>query len=159
MAYFFPQPMTYCEALVPTEIAWDVLNQLGQQETIALQSSVVNYDNPFIRSYRRCEQLLAKIQAIRTILTQCNAWLNFSLKEVKDTKPLWRSFNDLISKSNMEGYLYINQIEEEVLNSHGYLSGQMHQIDNFSKRVTDLVLEISLLLTIEKNGGIQMLQG
>lgn len=47
--------MTYCEALVPIEIAWDVLNQLGQQETIALESNVVNYDNPFIRSYRRCE--------------------------------------------------------------------------------------------------------
>jgi hypothetical protein len=29
MAYFFPEPMTYCEALVPTEIAWDVMNQLG----------------------------------------------------------------------------------------------------------------------------------
>lgn len=59
-----------------------MLNQLGQQETIALVNNVINYDNPFIRSYRRCEELLAKIQAIRTILTQCTLWIDFSLKEV-----------------------------------------------------------------------------
>ena len=35
MAYFFPERMTYCEALVPTEIAWDVLNQLGEESKIS----------------------------------------------------------------------------------------------------------------------------
>lgn len=47
--------MTYCEALVPAEIAWDVFNELGQQSKIALDSKTINYENPFLKSYRRCE--------------------------------------------------------------------------------------------------------
>lgn len=34
----------------------------------------------------------------------------------------------------------------------------MHEIDSFTKRVTDLVMEMSLLVTLEKHGSLQMLQ-
>jgi hypothetical protein len=55
MAYFLPEKMTYCEALVSSEIAWDVFNQLGELEKVALASQTINYENPFIRSLRRCD--------------------------------------------------------------------------------------------------------
>lgn len=45
------------------------------------------------------------------------------------------------------------------MNAHGYLYNQVHEIDNFSKRVSDLIMEISLLITIDKHGSIQQLQG
>jgi len=47
--------MSYCEALVPAEIAWDVFDELGRQSKIALDSKVIKYDNPYLKSYRRCE--------------------------------------------------------------------------------------------------------
>jgi hypothetical protein len=31
MSYFFSEKMTYCEAMLPIEIAWDVMNELGEK--------------------------------------------------------------------------------------------------------------------------------
>ena len=140
MAYFFPERMTYCEALVPTEIAWDVLNQLGEEEKIAFESNIINYESPFIRNYRRCEELIAKLQAIRTMLDQCKNWINFEIKEVEDTRPVWRSFRNLANEANVEGYLYINCVEEEVLSSHTHLSQQLHEVENFSRKANELII-------------------
>lgn len=50
----------------------------------------------------------------------------------------------------MEGYLYINHIEEEIFESHLYLTSQLHEIENLNKRVTDLIMEMGLLVTVAR---------
>lgn len=109
-----------------SEIAWDVFNQLGELEKVSLASQTINYDNPFIRSLRRCDETLAKLTLIRNALTQYHAWVDFSLKEVSDPAAVWREFKTRIEEGKVEGHLYINHIEEEVAHSHEFLTGQMH---------------------------------
>lgn len=81
---------------MPSEIAWDVFNELGECGKVALDSKVINYDNPFVKSYRRCEELLTKINSLRMMLTQCKDWINFELREVKEESQVWRGFRELI---------------------------------------------------------------
>ena len=159
MAYFFPERMTYCEALVPTQIAWDVLNQLGEESKISFDTNVINYESPFIKNYRRSEQLLAKLQTIRTMLGQCKQWINFEIKESKDTGQVWRSFKQIIGELNIEGYLYINRIEEQILGTHQYLTNQLHEQQNLANKAREVVIEMSLLITLDKYDNIQFLQG
>lgn len=79
---------------------------------MALEHSSINYDNPFVRSYRRCEETLSKIAMIRSIFTQFEHIISYKLTEAPDQKIVWKEFDKNIRKSNMEGYLYINQIED-----------------------------------------------
>ena len=65
----------------------------------------------------------------------------------------------MIQEGNVEGYYYINQLEEEILNTHSYLSHQMVEVEGFSRKASDLVVEMSLLVTLEKYDNIQFLQG
>jgi hypothetical protein len=53
---------------VPSEIAWDVFNQLGYLSNVVIESKIINYDNPFVRNFRRCDESLVKILNLRGIL-------------------------------------------------------------------------------------------
>ena len=46
-----------------------------------------------------------------------------------------------------------------MLNTHGYLYGQMHEIDNLNKRVSDLVIRMGLMMTVGRQDGLDMLRG
>jgi hypothetical protein len=62
---------------------------------------VINYDNPFIRSFRRCDETLAKIAIIRNNLTLYKTWIDFNVKEVKDHGAIWKEINKKIEESRM----------------------------------------------------------
>lgn len=48
----------------------------------------------------------------------------------------------------MQGYLYINHIEDEIGHSYNFLNGQLKEIENSSKRIGELVSQMSLLVTV-----------
>ena len=39
MSYFRSEPMTYLHCMMPTEIAWDVMFELGEMQVAALPST------------------------------------------------------------------------------------------------------------------------
>jgi len=54
--------------------------------------------------------------------------MDCTLTEAKDETVVWREFKNRVTESKMEGYLYINPIEEEIFETHQYLSGQLHEM-------------------------------
>lgn len=46
-----------------------------------------------------------------------------------------------------------------MFSTHGYLSHQLAEVENLSKKADELVIEMSLLVTMEKYDNIQFLQG
>ena len=48
----------------------------------------------------------------------------------------------------IQGHLFMNEIEEEILNNHGYLIRQKKELDNLNKDLNDTITNAALLLTI-----------
>lgn len=47
--------------MMPREIGWDVMNELGSLECIHFENTSINYDNPYMKSLKRCDEALTKI--------------------------------------------------------------------------------------------------
>lgn len=126
---------------------------------MSLASQAVNYENPFVRSLRRCDEALAKTVLIRASLEQYRQWVDFELREVTDPATVMREFKTRIDEGRVEGHLYINHIEDEIAHSHEFLTGQMREMEALNKRVAELVFEMGLLATLAGEGSLRAFLG
>ena len=59
----------------------------------------------------------------------------------------------------MEGHLYINHIEDQVIHSYDYLSNQLREMENLNKRVSELVYQMGLLVTLAAENTLKIFYG
>lgn len=65
-----------------------------------MDSQLINYDNPYVRSLRRCDETLSKLAMIRTNLELYRRHVEYTLREVKDARKVWPEFQRRIEDSH-----------------------------------------------------------
>lgn len=70
------------------------------------------------------------------------------LKDTHDYHAVLKEFERDIEVSKAQGYLYMNQIEDEIHATHHYLTTQKKELDSFNRQLKDLILELALLITV-----------
>lgn len=78
--------MTYCECIMPREIAWDVFDEMGQLECVHFENKTVQYDNPYMNGLKRSEEAVSHIKEIKDFILSIKP--DFVLKEPESYKAL-----------------------------------------------------------------------
>ena len=73
MSYFQSESMVFCEAIMPREQAWEIMDMLGRMDCIHIVKPTLppaSFENPFSLNLKRCEEILGKIRHIRLYINE-----------------------------------------------------------------------------------------
>ena len=55
---------------MPRDIAWEVMNRLGSEELVHFESTIINYENPFTRSLKRCDETMNRLLEVKRFIEE-----------------------------------------------------------------------------------------
>ncbi|EGR28846.1 v-type ATPase 116kda subunit family protein, putative [Ichthyophthirius multifiliis] len=134
MSIFRSEDMKYCRLVVPSESAWETINELGKINAlhqIDQEPEVSAMHRPYFNYVKRCDEVLFSLQNIQ------NQIIRFQgiIKKPTDIQNIINNaFKNAVQQQNRAGHTFFENLESETFQNNNLLNDQISNLDNIYEK-------------------------
>ena len=138
MSLFRSDRMGYYSLMMPREYAWEVLNELGELDSLQfvdMNAQETAFNRPYSNYVRRCEDMEIKINSIEAEMKR----FDIPIEKCEEPRLFLRNLKNFLLSRNKADRTYFDDLESHIDEKLNNLNEQIRNYDNLVGNYNHLV--------------------